>query len=107
MKNIVADAHSRLTLNGNQENTQNSTLLKKEIMSEINDIGELPEGILPINIKLIQKHQRMESSIKYKYKDGTYHKGYFRGVSNIHLSLITCKDTIFITSKLQCYVLHW
>ena len=45
--------------------------------------------------------------MKTKYKDGTYHKGYFRGVSNIDLKLITCKDKIVIPSKLQSYVLHW
>ena len=36
-KNIVADALSRLPLNGNQDNTQNPTY-QKEIVSEINVI---------------------------------------------------------------------
>ena len=63
-------------------------------MSEINDIKELPEGTFPINLKLIQKYQREEPSIIAKYKDGTYHKGYFCGGSNIDLNLITCKDKI-------------
>ena len=65
-------------------------------MSEINDIKELPEGTFPINLKLIQKYQREEPSIIAKYKDGTYHKGYFCGGSNIDLNLITCKDNIVI-----------
>ena len=42
-----------------------------------------------------------------KYKNGTYHKGYFRGGNNENLRLITCKDKIVIPSKLQNYVLHW
>ena len=75
-------------------------------MSEINDVGELPESIFPINIKLIQKYQRQETIIIAKYKDSTYHKCYFYGGGNIVLNLITCKDNIFIPSKLQSYVLH-
>ena len=47
-----------IPLNGNQETTQNSTY-QREIMSEINDIKELPEGTFPINLKLIQKYQRL------------------------------------------------
>ena len=42
-----------------------------------------------------------------RYKNGMYHKGYFRGGSNDNLKLIMCKDRIFIPSKLQSYVLHW
>ena len=45
--------------------------------SEINDIEELIEGTFPIHLKLIQKYQQAEPSIKSKYIDGTYHKGYF------------------------------
>ena len=76
-------------------------------MSEINDIEELPEGNFPINLKLIQKYQRSEPSIRSKYKHGAYHKGYFRGVSIIDLKLIMSKDNIVILSKNQSYVLHW
>ena len=65
-------------------------------MSEINDTEEIPEGTFPINIKFIQKYQWGEPIIIAKYKDGTYHKGSFRGVSNIGLSLITCKGKIVI-----------
>ena len=42
-----------------------------------------------------------------KHKDGTYHKGYFCGGSNINIILITSKDKTVIPSKLQSYVLHW
>ena len=42
-----------------------------------------------------------------KYKNGTYHKGYFCGVSNENLKLIMCKDKIIITSILQSYVFNW
>ena len=42
-----------------------------------------------------------------KYKNGTYHKGYFCGGSNIDPKLITCKYNIVNPSKLQSYVLHW
>ena len=105
-KNIVAYILSRIPLNGNQETTQNSTY-QQEIVSEINDIEELPESTFPINLKLIQNFQRQQPSIRAKYKNGTCHQGYFRGVSNIYLRLIACKDKIFIPSKLQIYVLHW
>ena len=60
-------------------------------MSEINDIEKLPEGNFPINLKLIAKNQREEPSIIDKYKDGTYHKGYFSGGSSIDIILIRCK----------------
>ena len=56
-QNIVSDVLSRIPLNGNQETTQNSTY-QKEIVSEINDIEELPKGNFPINLKLIQKYKR-------------------------------------------------
>ena len=42
-----------------------------------------------------------------KYKEGTYQKCYFRGGSNIDLSLILCEDNIVIPSMLQSYLLHW
>ena len=65
-------------------------------MSEINDIEEIPEGTFPINLKITHEYQGVESSITAKYKDGTYHKGSFRGVVNIDIKLITCKDKIVI-----------
>ena len=72
-------------------------------MLEINDIEELPEGNFPMNLKLIQKYQRSKPTIRDKYKNGTYHKCYFLGGSNIDLS----KDKIVVMSKLQSCVLHW
>ena len=42
-----------------------------------------------------------------KYKDVTYHKGYFFGGINIDINLIMCEDKIDITSIIQSYVLHW
>ena len=45
---MVADAISIFTLNGNQETEQNSTY-KKEIVSEINDNEETPESNYQIN----------------------------------------------------------
>ena len=65
-------------------------------MSEINDTRELPGGTIPINLKLIQKYQRTEPSLMAKYKNGTYHKGYFWGGSHTDLKLITCKYKIAI-----------
>ena len=76
-------------------------------MSEINDTKEIPEGTFPINLKPIKEHQRLEPTIKAKYKDGTYQQGYLCGGSNINLKLITCKDKIVIPSKLQSYIVHW
>ena len=77
------------------------------MLSEINDIKEISEDSFSINLQLIQKHQREGYSITDKYKYGTNHKGYFCGGSNIDLKIITCKDRIVITSKLQTYVVHW
>ena len=105
-KNIVIYALSGLPIKDNKETTEKSTY-QKEIVSEINYIEDIPEGALLIIFQLIQKYQRAEPIITYKYKDGTYHKGYFRGDNNIDLKLITCKDNIDIPSKLQSYVLHW
>ena len=76
-------------------------------MSEINEIEELPEFNFPINLILIQIYERTKRSIKAKYKDGTYHKGSFRGGSNIDIKFIMCEDKIFILSKLHHYILHW
>ena len=42
-----------------------------------------------------------------EYKDGTYHKGSFCGVSNIYINLIMCEDKIVIQSILKSCVLHW
>ena len=94
-KNIVADALSRLPLNGNQETTQKS-VYQQELVSEINDIEEIPEGTFPINFKFTQQNKRAEPSLIYKYKYGTYHKGYFCRGSNDNITLITCKDKIVI-----------
>ena len=51
-KYIVAYKLSILTLNGNEETTQKFTY-QKEIVSEINDIKEQPEGNFPIDFRLI------------------------------------------------------
>ena len=48
VRKIVADALSRLTLNGNQETTWRKTY-KKENVSEINYTKELPEVTFPIS----------------------------------------------------------
>ena len=76
-------------------------------MSEINYIEELPEGTFPINLKFIQKYQTSEPSIRAKYKDGTYHKDFLRGVITIDFLLILCNDKIIIMSQPQNYVLNW
>ena len=39
-------------------------------MSEINDTREILEGNFTINLKLIKKIQRIEPSIRVKYKGG-------------------------------------
>ena len=105
-KKIVVYAISILPLNGNEATTQKSTYQNK-IVSEIDDIEELPEVTFPINLKLIQICHREEPSIKAKYKNVTYHKGSFRGCGNIDINLIMCEDKIVIPKKLQSYVSHW
>ena len=54
---MVADRLSRIPLNGNNETEKKSTY-QQEIVSEYNDIEEIPEGNFPINLKLFQKNQR-------------------------------------------------
>ena len=66
-------------------------------MSEINDNEEIPEGNLPINLKLIKEYQRKEPILMDKYKHDTYHKGSFCEGSNIDINLIMCEDKIVIT----------
>ena len=56
---------------------------------------------------MIVIYQRAEPILMARYKYGTYHKGYFRGGSNIDLNLKKCKDNIVITEILQGYVLYW
>ena len=50
---MVTDRLSRIPLNGNEDTTHKSTY-QQEIVSEINDTEELPEGDFPINLKLIK-----------------------------------------------------
>ena len=76
-------------------------------MSEINDAKEVPEGIFPINLKKIDQYQQKDPKLLAKYKEGTFQKGYFCGVININLNLITCEDNIVIPSIIQSYILHW
>ena len=83
-------ALSIFPLNGNQDTTQESTY-KREILSEINDTEEFPEGVSPISSKQIDKYQRKTPSLKAKYELGTYQKCSFCGGINIHINLITCK----------------
>ena len=92
-KNIAADKLSILPLNDNQ-GTTHKYAYKKEFFSEINDTEELPEGIFPIKLKLIDEYQRKDPSLKAKYKEGTYKKNSFRGRSNIYLNRIMCEDNI-------------
>ena len=48
VRKILADALSRLTLNGNQETTRRKTY-QQENVSEINYTKELPEVTFPIS----------------------------------------------------------
>ena len=52
---IVADTLSRLPLNGNKKTIQISTY-QQEIVPEINDTKEIPEGTLSIQLKLIHQY---------------------------------------------------
>ena len=85
-KNVVTDALAILPLNRNQKTTQKPTY-QMEIVSEINDTEEIPEGTFSISFKLIQKYQWVEPSTIARYKDGTYHKGYCFGGINENLKL--------------------
>ena len=66
-KNIVTDGLSRIPLNKNQETAQKSTYQQK-IVSQINDTEEIPEGIFPITLELINKYQWKHPILLDKYK---------------------------------------
>ena len=51
----------------NKNTTQESTYINN-IMSEINDMDEWPEGIFPINLKTNDQYQRKDPSLLVKYK---------------------------------------
>ena len=55
-KNTVAYALSKWPNNWNKKTTKESNYIK-EIMSEVNNIKELPEGIFPVNLKIIDRYQ--------------------------------------------------
>ena len=101
----MANAQSILTLNGNQDTTQNSND-KMEIVSEINDTKEILEVNFTNNLEQINQNQLKTPSLRTKYNLGAYHTGSFCGVSNIDLNLITCEDKTVIPSIIQTYVLH-
>ena len=65
-KNMVTDALSRFSLNVNQDTTNNSTY-QYQLVSEINDIKEIPEGDFPFNLKLIAQYQWKETFLMAKY----------------------------------------
>ena len=66
----MADVLSIVSLNMNQETTQDSTY-KKEIMSKTNYTKELPEHFFPIRFKLFGRYQCKYPSLKTKYELGT------------------------------------
>ena len=102
----MANAFSRLNNNRNQYTTQESTY-KKLIVSEMNDIKELPEDNFPINLKSIDQYQQKEPTLMDKYQKYIYKTCYFCGGSNMDLNFITCADKIVILLILQTCILHW
>ena len=102
----MADALLRFILNGNKKTTH-TYAYQKETVSYIKDTKEITEGNSPTNFKLIKQYQRKYLILMAKYQEGTHHKGYFPGKSNIYLNFITCEDKIFIPSIIKSYVLHW
>ena len=82
-----------MTICGNQENPHEFTY-KKEIVSEINDIEEVPEGIFPVNLKLINQYQCKYPILMAKYHICKYNTCSSCGGINIDLNLITCRDDI-------------
>ena len=102
----MADALSRLPLNGNQETTQESTY-KKKIVSEINDTKEIPEGVFNLILKRSTKINGKTPVYWLNINKVRTKKGYFHGGSIIYPNLIMCEDKVVIPSILQSYVLHW
>ena len=80
----MADALSIFPMNGNQETTQESTY-EKEIVSEIKNIEELPEIIVPISLQLFYQYQLKDPILMAKYHKNIYKTGSFRGRSNINI----------------------
>ena len=56
----------------------------------------MPDGNFSITLKLNGKYQWTEPNLMSKYEDGTHHKGYFIGGSNINLNIIHFWDNIVI-----------
>ena len=65
-------------------------------MSEINDIGELPEGIYFLQIT--DQYQQNEPILMAKYNNRTCKTGSSHGGSNIHFKLLTCEDKFCFAS---------
>ena len=102
---MVADALSRLPINGNQDTTHESTYTT-ETMSELYYIGELLEGMFPLSFNLVDRYQKEEPFLTEKLNCTTYQKGYFRGGRNT-IQLVKYRNKIVIPQKLQKYVVKW
>ena len=75
-------------------------------MLELYDINELPEGTFPLSFNIINRYQREDLVLSEKLNSAEYKKGSFRGGQNT-IKIGTYKDKIFISQKLQKYVVKW
>ena len=77
------------------------------MMSEINDVKEVPEGVFPIRLRLIDQYQSKYPSLMTKYYTTIYNIDPFCVGINININLITCRDRVDIFLILKSYVLRW
>ena len=75
-KSLGAEVLSRLSNNGNQHTTHESTY-STDTMPEIYDIDEPLNGMVPLSFKLIDRYQHEYSFLTEKLKCAKYNKGSF------------------------------
>ena len=63
---MMAYLLSKLPIIGKKDTTNDSTCKK---ISESNETKELPKGIFPINLKLLDRYQRKYPILMAKYKN--------------------------------------
>ena len=77
-----------------------------EAMPELYDIEELPDGMFPLSLKLIDINQLEYPVLTEKLKVIEYQKSYFCRGQNTK-EIVIYKDKIVILQKLQKYVVKW
>ena len=70
-------------------------------------MNEILEGNFPIIFNIIEIYQYQYTDLTDNLKFIKYKRGYFLGVLNIYINLITFKVKFCIPSKIQIFVVTW